>query len=325
MEFVVQQESLPLKRPFKISREIFFSADVVTVELREDGLVGRGEAWPAPRYGDNCAQAVNQAQSALFAMGGQLSIDSLQSMPAGAARNAIDCAIWDLESKKQANRAWQLAGLDAPVSKTTAYTIVLDEPAVMAEQAREEAWRPLLKLKLGKADEDLVRVMAVRRAAPSSRFIVDANEGWSFDQLREFAPRLADAGVELIEQPLPAAKDAVLADYDSPVPLCADESCHSRASLPGLVGKYGFVNIKLDKTGGLTEALQLAREAQQHGFRLMVGSMNGSSLAMAPAMLVAQLCDYVDLDGPLFLKQDRDPGLHFEGSTISPPEAELWG
>lgn len=325
MHFTVRQESLPLKRPFKISRETFVAADVVTVELHQDGLVGRGEAWPAPRYGDNCALAVTQAQSALFALGPQVDIETVQAMAPGAARNAIDCAVWDLNAKQQAKRAWQLAGLGEPVQVVTAYTIVLDEPEVMAEQAREEAGRPLLKLKLGHPDKDLARVAAVRSAAPSARLIVDANEGWTLAQLMEFAPVLADAGVELVEQPLPAAEDHVLVDYASPVALCADESCHSRASLPGLVGKYDFINIKLDKTGGFTEALRLARDARDLGFRLMVGSMNGSSLAMAPATLIGQLCEYVDLDGPLFLKQDRQPGLRFDNSTIEPPAAELWG
>ncbi len=246
------------------------------------------------------------------------------ALPAGAARNALDCALWDLEAKRRREPVWRLAGLPEPRPVLTAYTLSLDTPERMAEAARAAAGRPLLKLKLG-GEGDLDRVAAVRAAAPDAALIADANEAWTPDQLRRWLPELAALGVELIEQPLPAGQDAALAGIARPVPICADESCHDSASLDALVGRYDYVNLKLDKTGGLTEARRAAAKAQELGFGLMVGCMVATSLAMAPAALLAQLARYADLDGPLLLAKDREPGLRYEGSLLHPPEAALWG
>ena len=242
----------------------------------------------------------------------------------GAARNAVDCALWDLEAKQTGRPVWELAGLPRPGPVTTAYTISLDTAEKMAEAARAESRRPLLKLKLT-GEGDLERLRAIRAAAPDSRLIVDANEAWKAEDLAELPGRLARLGVEMIEQPLPAGSDDALIGAASPIPICADEACHDSASLPHLAGKYAMVNIKLDKTGGLTEALKLRAEAEKARFSIMVGCMVGTSLAMAPAVLVAQGATVVDLDGPLWMREDRNPGLVFSGSDIMPPEADLWG
>jgi L-alanine-DL-glutamate epimerase-like enolase superfamily enzyme len=247
-----------------------------------------------------------------------------QAMPAGAARNALDCAFWDLEAKRAGRPAHLLAGLPAPRPLTTAYTISLGTPEAMAEAAAKEAARALLKIKLG-SDGDPARIEAVRRAAPNARLIVDANEGWTAENLAGNFAACARAGVELIEQPLPAGRDEALANISRPVPVCADESVHGRASLAALIGEYDAINIKLDKTGGLTEALAMAHEAERLGFGIMVGCMVATSLAMAPAMLVAQRAKYVDLDGPLLLARDRPDGLCYERSLVHPPTRELWG
>ncbi len=247
-----------------------------------------------------------------------------QALPAGAARNALDCAFWDLEAKRAGRPVWALLGLKAPAPVTTAYTLSLDTPEAMGRAAAENAARPLLKLKLAGPD-DLARVEAVRENAPAARLIVDANEGWSLDDYVELAPKLAGLGVDLIEQPLPAGKDAALAGMRRPVPVCADESCHDSASLAGLAGRYDAVNIKLDKTGGLTEALELKDAAGAQGYEIMVGCMLATSLAMAPATLVAQGARFVDLDGPLLLDRDRAEGLYYEDSLLHPPEPALWG
>ncbi|WP_010137407.1 N-acetyl-D-Glu racemase DgcA, partial [Oceanicola sp. S124] len=243
---------------------------------------------------------------------------------AGAARNAVDCALWDLEARRAGKRVWELAGLDAPKPEVTAYTLSLDEPAAMEAQAAKNAWRPLLKIKLGTPD-DMPRLEAVRRGAPASKIIVDANEGWSAEVYADLAPHLVRLGVALVEQPLPAGLDEALIGMERPVPVCADESCHDRASLPGLKGKYDVVNIKLDKTGGLTEALELRKAALAEGYRVMVGCMVGSSLAMAPAVLVAQGAMITDLDGPLLLGRDRDAALHYDEAGVHPSSAALWG
>jgi L-alanine-DL-glutamate epimerase-like enolase superfamily enzyme len=246
-------------------------------------------------------------------------------MPAGAARNALDCALWDLEAKQAGRRAYDMVGLAAPKPLTTAYTISLAAPAAMAAAAERAASRPLLKVKLGAAEGDGERIAAVRRAAPQAGLIVDANEGWNETNLAQNLAACAKAGVTLIEQPLPEARDEALAALKRPIPVCADESVHDRASLAKLVGKYDAVNIKLDKTGGLTEALALAAEAERHGLKIMVGCMVATSLAMAPAILVAQRAGVVDLDGPLLLAKDRQDGLRYDGSVVYPPEAALWG
>ena len=250
--------------------------------------------------------------------------DLYELLPAGAARNAVDCALWDLEAKQSNFRVWQLAGLPAPGPEITAYTLSLDSPEKMRAQAAEHAHRPLLKIKLGTPD-DMPRLEAVRTGAPHSDIIVDANEGWSAEVYVDLAPHLLRLGVKLVEQPLPAADDSALLGLDRPVPVCADESAHDRASLAHLAGKYDVVNIKLDKTGGLTEALALKREALAQGFEVMVGCMVGSSLAMAPATLVAQGALITDLDGPLLLAEDRAHPLHFDAAGVHPPSAALWG
>jgi L-alanine-DL-glutamate epimerase-like enolase superfamily enzyme len=245
-------------------------------------------------------------------------------MPAGAARNALDCAFWDLEAKRSGRPAFQLAGLTAPRPLVTAFTISLGAPAAMAEAARAAAGRELLKVKLG-GGGDPQRVAAVREAAPHAALIVDANEGWTEGNLAENLAACAAAGVTLVEQPLPADDDKPLSALARPIPVCADESVHDRASLAGLADRYDAVNIKLDKTGGLTEALSVATWAREVGLRLMVGSMVATSLAIAPALILAQDADWVDLDGPLLLARDRVPGLRYEGATIFPPEPALWG
>ncbi len=245
-------------------------------------------------------------------------------MPAGAARNALDCAFWDFEAKRSGRRAYELAGIAAPQPLITAYTISLGAPAAMAQAAARAADRPLLKIKLGSGD-DGERIAAVRRFAPKAELIVDANEGWTDDNLEQNLAACAAAGVTLIEQPLPEGRDGALGRIKRPIPVCADESVHDRASLAALAGKYDAVNVKLDKTGGLTEALALAAAAEKQGFRLMVGCMVATSLAMAPAMLMAQRASVVDLDGPLLLAKDRPEGLRYVGSSAYPPESALWG
>jgi L-alanine-DL-glutamate epimerase-like enolase superfamily enzyme len=246
------------------------------------------------------------------------------ALPAGAARNAVDCALWDLEAKRTGRPVWQLAGLPEPGPVVTVMTISLDETEAMAAQAAENAHRPMLKLKLT-GEGDLERVTAIRKAAPDSRIVVDANEGWSTEHLDRYAAAFADLGVEMIEQPLHADADAALAGRTFPVPIGADESCHTADDLPALRSKYQIVNIKLDKTGGLTEALRLRAAARAAGFRVMVGCMMGTSLAMAPGVLVAQGVAFVDLDGPLWMARDRDPPLRFDGSLVHPADPALWG
>jgi L-alanine-DL-glutamate epimerase-like enolase superfamily enzyme len=245
-------------------------------------------------------------------------------LPAGAARNAVDCALWDLAAKQQGKRVWQLLELSPPVPVLSAYTLSLDRPETMEQKARHNAWRPLLKIKLG-TPEDMPRLEAVRRGAPKVRLIVDANEGWTAEIYAELAPYLVRLGVEMVEQPLPAGADDLLSEIPRPLPVCADESCHDRASLPALAGKYDMINIKLDKTGGLTEALALRSAARASGLQVMVGCMVGSSLAMAPAVLVGQGADLVDLDGPLLLKKDRFQPLLYDEQGVHPSDPALWG
>jgi L-alanine-DL-glutamate epimerase-like enolase superfamily enzyme len=246
-------------------------------------------------------------------------------MRSGAARNALDCAYWDVNAKAAGRRAHELAGLGPPAPLITAYTISLGTPAAMAEAAERAALRPLLKVKLGGGDDDRTRIAAVRRAAPRAAIIVDVNEGWRADDLERNLAACADAGVTLVEQPLPEGGDEALARIKRTIPVCADESVHDRASLDALAGKYDAVNVKLDKAGGLTEALALAGAAEQRGLAVMVGCMVATSLAMAPAMLVAQRARVVDLDGPLLLAKDRPEGLRYDGSLVYPPEPALWG
>jgi L-Ala-D/L-Glu epimerase len=325
MNLTVRIERWPLQRAFTISRGSKTEAVVVVAELEHGGHRGRGEAVPYLRYGETPEGVAAVIEAMGAALSGGLDRIGLQTaMPSGAARNALDCAFWDLAAKQAGHPAHELAALPAPKSVVTAYTVSLDKPETMAEAAASAASRPLLKVKLGGGD-DAARIAAVRRAAPKAELIVDANEGWSEDDLERNLAACAQAGVTLIEQPLPEGRDAALAQIRRPIPVCADESVHDRASLEAIGGKYDAINVKLDKAGGLTEALALAAEAERRGFDIMVGCMVATSLAMAPAMLVAQRARVVDLDGPLLLAEDRPHGLRYEGSIVYPAEAVLWG
>ena len=325
MELSVRIERWPLAGVFAISRGSKTEAVVVVAELSDGTHRGRGESVPYARYGETPDGIVAAIEAVRPVLRRGLDRGALQrAMPAGAARNALDCAYWDVNAKRAGRRVHELAGLGVPGPLTTAYTISLGSAAAMAAAAEQAAWRPLLKVKLG-GDDDGTRIGAVRRAAPRAQLIVDANEGWNLDNFKANLAACADAGVTLIEQPLPEGRDEALARIKRPVPVCADESVHDRASLDALTGKYDVVNIKLDKAGGLTEALALAAEAERRGFAVMVGCMVATSLAMAPAMLVAQRARWVDLDGPLLLASDRADGLRYEGSLVYPPDPVLWG
>ncbi len=320
MEISVTRDVFKLAQVFTISRGSRTEAKVLTVQVTEDGVTGWGECVPYARYGetlDNVSELIENVKGPVDRAG-------LYTLPAGAARNALDCALWDLEAKKAGKRVWELAGLAAPGPEITAYTLSLDTPEAMQAQAAKNAFRPLLKIKLGTPD-DMARLEAVRAGAPKSTIIVDANEGWSAEVYADLAPHLVRLGVALVEQPLPAGEDDALIGMQRPVPVCADESCHDRASLAALKGKYDVVNIKLDKTGGLTEALALRDEALAQGYKVMVGCMVGSSLAMAPATLVAQGAMVTDLDGPLLLAEDRAQALLFDADGVHPPDVALWG
>jgi len=319
-------EAWPIAGSFTISRGSKTQADVVVVDLQDGAHRGRGECTPYPRYGETAAGVLAAIEALRQPLLEGLDRSGLQRLlPGGAARNGLDCAFWDLEAKQSGRPAYVVAGLPAPGPVNTAYTISLGTADAMAQAARAAAARPLLKIKLGSGDEDPARIRAVRKAAPTAELIVDANEGWTAANLATNLAACAEVGVTLIEQPLPAADDAALAAIAHPIPICADESVHDRATLAGLKAKYEAVNIKLDKTGGLTEALALAEEANRLGFEIMVGSMVATSLAVAPAMLLAQRARVVDLDGPLLLAKDRPDGLRFEGSRMYPPEPALWG
>ncbi|MCM2562512.1 dipeptide epimerase [Lutimaribacter sp. EGI FJ00015] len=321
MQIEVTRDVFRLAQVFTISRGSRTEAQVLTVRITEGGVAGWGECVPYARY-DETLDSVTAEIDSLPERFDRAALYDL--LPAGAARNAVDCALWDLEAKQAGKRVWELAGLPAPGPEITAYTLSLADPAEMEAQAAKNAHRPLLKIKLGTPD-DMPRLEAVRRGAPKARIIVDANEGWSAQVYADLAPHLVRLGVALVEQPLPADADEALIGMDRPVPVCADESAHDRASLPALKGKYDVVNIKLDKTGGLTEALALRDAARAEGYDIMVGCMVGSSLAMAPATLVAQGALVTDLDGPLLLAEDRDPPLLFDDAGVHPPSAGLWG
>ncbi|WP_127105694.1 N-acetyl-D-Glu racemase DgcA [Pararhodobacter zhoushanensis] len=317
----VTAESFRLAEVFTISRGSRTEAKVLTVRVERNGMVGWGECVPYARYGESLESVAAQVD------GLPAGIDRValqDALPAGAARNAVDCALWDLEAKAAGKRVWQLAGLAAPGPMITCFTLSLGSPESMQAAAARHAHRPVLKIKLGTPD-DMARLEAVRAGAPKSRIVVDANEGWSAEVYTELAPHLLRLGVAMVEQPMPAGKDDLLAEIARPLPVCADESCHDRGSLPDLKGKYDMVNIKLDKTGGLTEALALRAAAQAEGYRVMVGCMVGTSLAMAPAVLVAQGVEVVDLDGPLLLAEDRVPPLAYDEAGVHPSTAELWG
>src|SRR5580692_11905204 len=321
----VTRRAWPLARPLMTAHGLHTAVDVVVAEISDVESRGRGEGVPLRRYGesiDSVVAALNAMKGAVFS---GLNRDTLQSaLPPGAARNALDCAFWDMDAKRAYRSVAELAGLGAVPPLVTAFTIGFHTPDKLAEQAAANRTRPLLKLEI-LGDGVIERAQAVRQAAPAARLIVDANESWTEAQLGEYMPILVDLRVALIEQPLPADADDALARLEHPIPLCADESCRTRADLDRLDGKYQAINIKLDKAGGLTEALALAAEAKRRGLRIMVGGVVSTSLGIAPALLVAQQADIVDLDGPLRLALDRGAGLRYDGSTIHPPDPKLWG
>ena len=320
MRVEVARDSFALERPFTISRGTRTHAEVLTVTVSDGPHRGRGECVPYARYGETPESVEAQVRG----WDGATRAELAEALPPGAARNALDCALWDLEAKRAGVRVWDLAGLAAPGPLVTAYTLSLEAPEAMRAQAAANAHRPLLKVKLG-TEDDMPRLEAVRAGAPAARIVADANEGWTAALYAELAPHLLRLGVEMVEQPLPADRIQELAGLPRPVPLCADESCHDRASLPALAGLFDMVNVKLDKTGGLTEALALRDAARAAGFTVMTGCMVGSSLAMAPAVLAAQGGAVTDLDGPLLLAEDRDPPLRYDADGVHPPEAALWG
>lgn len=318
-------ERWPIAGSFTISRGAKTEAVTVVAEVSRGGLIGRGECVPYARYGETPEATLAALLAMQEPVGCGLDRQALQAaMPAGAARNALDCALLDLEAKTAGRRAWDLLGLPSPAACITAYTISLGTPEAMAAATARAAHRPLLKIKLG-GDGDGARLAAVRKSAPESELIVDANEAWTPENLERNLAECAEFGVTLVEQPLPSGQDEALARIGRPVAVCADESVHHRASLGGLRERYDAVNIKLDKTGGLTEALAMADAAQALGFEIMIGCMVATSLAMAPAMLLARQARFVDLDGPLLLARDREDGLRYDGSLVYPPDAALWG
>ncbi len=314
-------ESFRLAETFTISRGSRDFAAVLSVRVRDGDHVGMGECVPYKRYGETMESVSTQIET----LPSEITRPILQdALPAGAARNAVDCALWDLEAKRLGQPVWKIAGLEAPGPVQTAFTLSLDVPEKMEIAAAKHAHRPLLKIKLG-GENDMARLEAVRRGAPRTDIIVDANEGWTAEIYSELAPHLVRLGVLLVEQPLPVGEDDMLSEIERPLPVCADESCHDRASLSSLAGKYDVANIKLDKTGGLTEALALREAVIKQDYTVMVGCMVGTSLAMAPAMLVAQGVAFVDLDGPLLLAEDRTPALAYDDAGLHPAQTALWG
>jgi L-alanine-DL-glutamate epimerase-like enolase superfamily enzyme len=325
LKLTVTPTSFKTDGVFRISRGSRTESKVVHVTIDDGNFRGQGECVPYPRYGESSEGVVADIMAMSDLLNKGLTREELQlALPAGAARNALDCAFWDLEAKRSGKRVWELLGLPAPEGVVTAFTLSLDEPDIMREKARQNANRPLLKLKLA-GPEDLLRVQAVREGAPDADLMVDANEGWDVNSFAAIVPELQKLGVVAIEQPLPAADDAALGDIDHPIPLIADESCHASDSYDDFKDRYDIINIKLDKTGGLTEALKLKKRAEDDGKKVMVGCMVGSSLAMAPAMIIAQSAAIVDLDGPLLLAEDRPTPIIYTGSVMSLPPRDLWG
>lgn len=325
MQVDLRRVDWPYASAFRISSGAQTCAQTVRIELADGPFVGRGEALGVFYRGETADSVLAQLRSIHQELTrGICRADLEDLLPAGGARNAVDCALWDLEAKRRGKRVWELIGMGSVEPIISDFTLSLDIPEAMAQAALRARQYSRLKLKM-MGDGDIDRVEAVRAVRPDAELTVDANQAWSEHQLREFIPRMARLGVKLIEQPLPAGKDEALANFESPIPLCADESCETRSSLPSLVGKYQYVNIKLDKTGGLTEALCLAHAARRQGFSLMVGCMAGSSLSMAPAFLVGQQCEFVDLDGPLLAIADVPHAIHYDGGWMYPPDPELWG
>jgi L-Ala-D/L-Glu epimerase len=326
MRYAFRSEIWPIAGAFRISRGAKTEAQVVVVEVEQDGAVGRGEAVPYRRFGESIDGALAMLEDMRPRVEAGLTPEALQAiLPAGAARNALDCALWDLAAKRSGQRVWHLAGLPAPQPAVTAITLSLDEPEAMADAARAASGFPLLKLKLGEGAADLARVEAVHAARPDAALILDGNEALSQDAFKALCGKARALNVEMIEQPFPAGQDAGLARLAAPVTICADEGARTRVDLEGLAARYDAVNIKLDKTGGFSEALEMARLARACGFRIMLGCMVGTSLGMAPAMALAGLADWIDLDGALLLARDREPGLGADGARLHPPTPELWG
>jgi L-Ala-D/L-Glu epimerase / N-acetyl-D-glutamate racemase len=326
-ELCIRSERWPLSRPFRISRGVKTMAEVVVVEIREanGGAVGRGEAVPYPRYGESIASVMSQIESLRTRLAGGLARhELLERLSAGAARNAVDCALWDLEAQAASASVAGMLGESAIGPITTALTIGLNDPADMAEAARNTAFAPLIKIKVD-GDDPALQIRAVREACPRSELIVDPNESWTADILREMQPVLVENRVALLEQPLPAGSEHRIEGFASSVPICADESCHTAADLARLVGHFQFVNIKLDKTGGLTAALELLHQARARGFGIMVGCMICTSLSIAPALHVARHAQFVDVDGPLWLARDRAGGMRFSHGQLMPPQNGFWG
>ena len=322
LEYSFSHEIWPLKRPFVISRGSKVAAEVVVVRIKGDGFTGQGEAVPYGRYGETVKSVIAQLQE-LTGSEDRRSINSL--LAPGAARNALDCAFWDLEAKLTGVSASALAGMGSLSQVMSAFTLSLGSPDEMAQQAVEASRLGLLKLKLGGGLEDEARMRAVRAARPDARLIADANEAWTVDELVQLSLCAQELGFEMIEQPLAAGQDDALSDFSSDIAICADESVHTADDLAGLVSRYKAVNIKLDKAGGLTQALVMVKQAREMGFKIMIGSMVGTSLAVSPALLLAQGADWVDLDGPLLLKEDRPFGLAIKDGFIAPPLSALWG
>lgn len=318
------EEIWPLRHPFRISRGSRTEAHIVVVTVTDGKHIGRGEGVPLARYNQSVASVVAQIESVRGEK--NLSRQTLQDLlPAGAARNALDCAFWDLEAKISGKRVWELANTPNVREVETSFTISLDTAEKMGAAAKTNAELPILKLKLGGNDRDLARVEAVREAAPETRLLIDANESWSLQHYKNVVPELKRLRVELIEQPFPANSDEVLETLDRPIPVCADESCHTTADLARLTNRYEGINVKLDKTGGLTEALRLCERAHNAGFKLLIGCMVCTSLAIAPAQLLASFANWVDLDGPLLLAHDRPQGLSYRNARIGLPDPALWG
>lgn len=319
-----REEIWPLKQPFRISRGSRTEARLVVVTVSDGKSAGRGEAVPLARYNQSITSVLAQIESIQSEK--NLDRHSLQErLPAGAARNALDCALWDLEAKAAAERVWELANISMIPEVETSFTISLDAPEKMAAAGKANAKLPILKLKLGGDDLDCSRVEGVREVAPDARLLIDANESWSPQHYQKTVPALKRLGVELIEQPFPANADEILETLDHPIPVCADESCHTTADLPRLTNRYEAVNVKLDKTGGLTEALRLCQLADKRGFKLLVGCMVCTSLGIAPARLLASTADWVDLDGPLLIARDREHPMPYENGRIGIPPRRLWG
>jgi L-Ala-D/L-Glu epimerase len=321
----IRHGTLPLRSPFRISRGVKLAADVVTVELGQAGSVGRGESVPYARYGESVASVMDQIEMLRDALCAGMGRDELQArLPAGAARNALDTALWDLESRLSRVPVWTQLARPPHSPLVTALTISIDTPQEMGKAASRMADARLIKIKVG-ADDPVGRIEAVRHAAPTARLIVDPNEGWTIDILREVQPALERASVSLLEQPLPADADEALREFSGRIPICADEACHTTADLPSLLDRYQAVNIKLDKTGGLTEAWRMLRDARARGFIVMVGCMVCSSLGIAPALEVAREADFADLDGPLWLAGDYPDGVTLQDGLLMPPSSGFWG